>query len=289
MVKRGEDVLVIFPEGEIYYLNDLVQPFKSGAVEIGMRAVVERRAVQPDWTAYLVPLAIKYRYRQAIGPILERKTRLMEQHLFHESGSESLPRRLALILGELLHRQEIFHDLIPEQDRRIELTERVQAARQAVLSQMESAYPARPPTSRRGQSIEPGASAPTCASCSGRPGSTATKLALAFASTSQRLSVWQRWERGTRTTWIWIRRRNVWRKWSSSWSGKFTGSSGHASSPIAMSSCALENRSTSGNSYGSYLEDAHTVRHAVAERLRAVIQALIDDIVMRRSRKNECA
>ena len=41
VVKRGEEVLVIFPEGEIYYLNDLVQPFKSGAVEIGMQAVVE--------------------------------------------------------------------------------------------------------------------------------------------------------------------------------------------------------------------------------------------------------
>ena len=43
VVKRGQEVLVIFPEGEIYYLNDLVQPFKSGAVEIGMQAVVEAR------------------------------------------------------------------------------------------------------------------------------------------------------------------------------------------------------------------------------------------------------
>ena len=43
VVKRGQEVLVIFPEGEIYYLNDLVQPFKSGVVEIGMQAVVEVR------------------------------------------------------------------------------------------------------------------------------------------------------------------------------------------------------------------------------------------------------
>jgi 1-acyl-sn-glycerol-3-phosphate acyltransferase len=28
LVKRGQEVLVIFPEGEIFYLNDLVQPFK---------------------------------------------------------------------------------------------------------------------------------------------------------------------------------------------------------------------------------------------------------------------
>ena len=63
VVERGREVLVIFPEGEIYYLNDLVQPFKSGAVDIGMQAVVEARQTRPDWTAYLIPIALKYRYR----------------------------------------------------------------------------------------------------------------------------------------------------------------------------------------------------------------------------------
>ena len=89
-VKQGREVLVIFPEGEIYYLNDLVQPFKSGGVEIGMQAVVEARRTRPDWTAYLVPMAIKYRYRRPIGPLLERRTRA--------DGAASLPahpRRLA--------------------------------------------------------------------------------------------------------------------------------------------------------------------------------------------------
>src|SRR6185437_14875463 len=97
-VKRGREVLVVFPEGEIYYLNDLVQPFKSGVVDIGMQAVVESRQTRPDWTAYLVPMAIKYRYRQPIDPILERRTRLMEQHLFRRIQGDSLPRRLGLIM-----------------------------------------------------------------------------------------------------------------------------------------------------------------------------------------------
>ena len=81
VLKRAEEILVIFPEGEIYYLNDLVQPFKSGVVDLGMQAVIESRLTQPDWTAYLVPMAIKYRYRRPIRPILERRTRLMEQRL----------------------------------------------------------------------------------------------------------------------------------------------------------------------------------------------------------------
>ena len=90
IVKRGRAVLVVFPEGEIYYLNDLVQPFKSGVVDIGMQAVTEARRIQPDWTAYIVPMAIKYRYRQPIRPLLEQRTRLMEQRLF-----QSMSRRLA--------------------------------------------------------------------------------------------------------------------------------------------------------------------------------------------------
>jgi 1-acyl-sn-glycerol-3-phosphate acyltransferase len=148
VVKRGRDVLVIFPEGEIYYLNDLVQSFKSGVVDIGMQAVVEMRRAEPDWTSYLVPMAIKYRYRQPVRPVLERKTRLMEQRLFRHTCSASLPRRLALIVAELLHRQEMIHHLVPNADRNADLSERVQAARRAVLSQIEEEYAGATPNSK---------------------------------------------------------------------------------------------------------------------------------------------
>ena len=43
VVTHAREVLVVFREGEIYFLNDLVQPFKSGAIEIGMQALVEMR------------------------------------------------------------------------------------------------------------------------------------------------------------------------------------------------------------------------------------------------------
>ena len=76
VLKRAAEILVIFPEGEIYYLNDLVQPFKSGVVDLGMQAVIESRLTQPDWTAYIVPMAIKYRYRRPIRPNLESENPL---------------------------------------------------------------------------------------------------------------------------------------------------------------------------------------------------------------------
>jgi 1-acyl-sn-glycerol-3-phosphate acyltransferase len=140
VVKRGQEVLVIFPEGEIHYLNDLVQPFKSGAVDIGMQAVVEVRRTRPSWTAAIVPIALKYRYRKPIGPILEQRVRLMEQRLSRRREGLSLQLRLARIVAELLHRQEIAHHLKPELDDVGELSKRVEQVRQAVLSEIEVKY-----------------------------------------------------------------------------------------------------------------------------------------------------
>jgi 1-acyl-sn-glycerol-3-phosphate acyltransferase len=140
VMMRGREVLVIFPEGEIYYLNDLVQPFKSGAVDIGMQAVVEARRTRPDWTAYLVPTALKYRYRRPIAPILERRTRLMEQRLNIRITGLSIQRRLARIMADLLRRHELAHHLEPAADRLTQLGERVQEVRKAILSQAEARY-----------------------------------------------------------------------------------------------------------------------------------------------------
>jgi 1-acyl-sn-glycerol-3-phosphate acyltransferase len=140
VVMRGREVLVTFPEGEIYYLNDLVQPFKSGAVDIGMQAVVEARRTRPDWTAYLVPMALKYRYREPIAPILERRTRLMEQRLNSRIAGLSLQRRLAQIMADLLGRHELAHHLRPAADRLTELGDRVQEVRKAILSETEARY-----------------------------------------------------------------------------------------------------------------------------------------------------
>jgi len=139
-VQRGQEVFVIFPEGEIHYLNDLVQPFKSGVVDIGMQAVVEARRTRPSWTAYLVPMAIKYRYRQPILPVLARRVRRLEQRLRLERSGLSLQRRLPLIVAELLHRQETSHPLRTASDRLAQLSEHVQEVRKALLLEVEQKY-----------------------------------------------------------------------------------------------------------------------------------------------------
>jgi 1-acyl-sn-glycerol-3-phosphate acyltransferase len=279
VVKRAREVLVVFPEGEIYYLNDLVQPFKSGAVEIGMQSVVETRRVQPDWTGYLVPMTIKYRYRQPIRPVLERRTRLMEQRLFRRTPADSLRRRLALIVAELLHRQEMIHHLVPDPDRRAELTERVQKARRAVLEQIEEDYIDATASSqaqtmdrtwrlssclrnvlRQGRRYSDKRRADFRADLAAlehvaQMGSWQPKYVDVVASQERLAEMVLKLEREV----YGIKRprqlanRDVFLKFGD---------------PIDL-----------GRFPPSYLEDAQDVRHGVAEQLRAVIQALIDTIV----------
>jgi 1-acyl-sn-glycerol-3-phosphate acyltransferase len=279
VVQRGQEVLVIFPEGEIYYLNDLVQPFKSGAVEIGMQAVVGRRRAQPDWTAYLVPMAIKYRYRQPIRPILEQKTRLMEQHLFRPTSSESLPGRLVLIVRELLHREEMIHHLASDPDRRSELAERVQEARRAVLSQIESAYT--------------GAAADSQAQTIDRTWRLSAYLRNLLRQAGQHSD---QTRAGFRIDLAALERVAKMGAWQPNYVDLDPSQERLAEMVLKLEREVygikrprqLANRDVFlrigepielGQFVPAYLDQPHTVRHAVAERLRTVIQELINDIV----------
>ena len=279
VVARGQEVLVIFPEGEIYYLNDLVQSFKSGAVEIGMQAVVERRRAKPDWTAYLVPMAIKYRYRHPIGPILERKTRLMEQRLFRVNASDSLPRRFSRILGELLHREEMIHHLAPDPARRVELTDRVQETRRSVLSQIESAYP--------------GATADQEAQTIDRTWRLSSYVRKLLRQTGQHSDESRA---GFRLDLAALERVAKMGGWQPHYVDLDPSQERLAETVLKLEQEVygikrprqLASRDVFlrigepidlGQFVQSYLEDAHTVRHALTEKLRAMIQSLIDDIL----------
>lgn len=139
-VKNISEPLIVFPEGEIHYLNDLVQPFKTGAVNIGMRAVTEMQDKRPDWTVYMVPVALKYRYRKPIGSILDKRIRKMERHLSRKIRTSEIRTRLALILAEVLHRQEVLHNLQSGSAKLSELNERVKHVHRAILTQLEQKY-----------------------------------------------------------------------------------------------------------------------------------------------------
>lgn len=136
-VSQGEDVLVIFPEGEIFYLNESLQPFHSGAIDIGMQAIIERRRIQPDWTTCILPVSIKYRYAQPIKDILEKRVQKMERTLKQDLGKHALHKRLSLLQAKLLSREEMAYHIAPDENRLAKLTVRIQHARQTILEQVE--------------------------------------------------------------------------------------------------------------------------------------------------------
>ena len=138
VVKNGKDILVVFPEGEIFYLNESLQPFHSGAFDIAIQAMIERRKSEPNWTAYVLPAAIKYRYSKPIDAILEKRIHKMETALKQDLSKYALNKRLNLIQAKLLAREEAAYHIATDTNRLAKLAVRIQHARQTILEQVES-------------------------------------------------------------------------------------------------------------------------------------------------------
>jgi len=141
LVRRDGRALVIFPEGEVHYLNDLVQPFKTGAVHIGLQAIAEAQAACPGWTVYLLPMAIKYRYRTTIEWLLHRRIQKLEQHLAIRSRVTTLQRQLAHIMAELLKQRQPLETARPDLTEDARLSARVHEVRKAIVIAIAANYP----------------------------------------------------------------------------------------------------------------------------------------------------
>jgi 1-acyl-sn-glycerol-3-phosphate acyltransferase len=137
VVKQGEDVLVVFPEGEIFYLNEVVQPFHSGAVEICMQAIVERRKQDPDWSAYIVPMAIKYHYPTPIEQILEERIAKMEAQLkLAKENDQSLAARVMRLQKTLLTGEEKTYNVVFDQETQQDLFHEIESTENIILSEV---------------------------------------------------------------------------------------------------------------------------------------------------------
>ena len=139
IVRQGDKVLVIFPEGEIFYLNEKVQNFHAGAVEIGMQALA-KRGVTAGSSIFILPMAIKYHYAQPISDILERRVFRMENTLLIPHTKAPLTERLFAIQNRLLH-DETTKNLVPMQlDETSPLSQRVQELQKAVIAGIQARH-----------------------------------------------------------------------------------------------------------------------------------------------------
>lgn len=142
VVKDGKDVLVIFPEGEVFYLNQSVQPFHSGAIEIGIQAIIDRRKTEKDWTAYLVPMSIKYHYRDPLHDIMDKRVQKMEFALGKGMTGNTLHTRLLGVAEELIIQKELEHQVseCTDEESYEELDERIKNLRRSLLADISSKH-----------------------------------------------------------------------------------------------------------------------------------------------------
>ena len=107
VIKQRLYDLLVFPEGEVYLLNDLVMPFKPGVAMLALEVASEnRKEERSDRPVIIVPVAIKYQYLEDVMPALDRVASGLEVTLFGERRSGRLYDRIYAIGVELLTRRE---------------------------------------------------------------------------------------------------------------------------------------------------------------------------------------
>lgn len=140
LVKAGKDVLVMFPEGEIFYLNEVIQRFHAGAISIAMDAILEQRKSNPEWSAFLIPMAIKYHYPESIEDILSRRMTRMETRLSLPKMDGSLIERLHRIQQTLLHREQKLYGINLSHAEESDLGKEITETEEALLELIEERH-----------------------------------------------------------------------------------------------------------------------------------------------------
>ncbi len=131
---EGKNPLVVFPEGEIYFLGDRLTPIREGAAALALAAV---KKMKEGRTVWVVPAAIKYRFLENHDPIPEL-TRLMEtleaRFTWWDPGNRSLVERLYRYAEGMLALRELEFLGAPQQGT---LKERITRLKFSILDEME--------------------------------------------------------------------------------------------------------------------------------------------------------
>jgi 1-acyl-sn-glycerol-3-phosphate acyltransferase len=139
VVKRGRYDLLVFPEGEVYLLNDVVMPFKPGVAMLALDVASENhREGRPERPVVIVPVAIKYRYLDDVMPALDRLAAGLEAAYFGERRTGPLYDRIYAIGVELLGRKEQEWGLRP--DPAWDVYDRVHHVQKFLLESLERRY-----------------------------------------------------------------------------------------------------------------------------------------------------
>ncbi len=159
ILQRQPYPLVIFPEGEVYHLNDRVTPFREGPAAIALAAA--KRAARP---VVCLPCALTYHYvRDPLPELLTLMDRLeeaihwrprrgeplaarvyafasavltlKEMEYLGQSGEGTLPDRIARLTSKMLLQMETRHKVTADET---STPCRVKALRRCIIAKLET-------------------------------------------------------------------------------------------------------------------------------------------------------
>lgn len=127
--------LVIFPEGGCSFQNDTVMPFRSGAVQIGLQAMLRSaKQGQPVPDLHIVPLSLKYRYTGRMTAVIDKTLAQLEKALGITASGGSY-QRLRAVAQQILSQFEREYQLeLPDS---ADWNQRIVALKDQVLQRCE--------------------------------------------------------------------------------------------------------------------------------------------------------
>ncbi len=127
--------LLMFPEGEIYLLNDVVMPLKPGVARLALEAATELAQQGRPRPVFIIPVAIKYQFTENITPAIEANLGRLEQQVLGALRTGPLYPRIVALGTELLSRAEQAYGITPNPGEG--LFERVHRLRRILLERLE--------------------------------------------------------------------------------------------------------------------------------------------------------
>jgi hypothetical protein len=131
---------VIFPEGEIYHLNERLTPLREGVAFMAVTAQKDLDKAKSEARVWVVPTAIRYTFVDDVMPVVEAQLARMEQRMMLKPKPGAPVHERIIRLGEMLltikEKEHVGRSLEGEGD----LPARIARLAEHVLSRREEAH-----------------------------------------------------------------------------------------------------------------------------------------------------
>ncbi|WP_099241046.1 1-acyl-sn-glycerol-3-phosphate acyltransferase [Synechococcus sp. BDU 130192] len=137
LLKQERSRMVIFPEGGCSFQNDAIMPFRTGAIQLPMQAMLAIAKQEGQFPpCYLVPISIKYRYLKAPELIIQQSLKTLEQKLEITPSDPEPYGRLRGVAQVVMQQLEAEYNLTPAADD--DWNDRIERIRNRALSLCET-------------------------------------------------------------------------------------------------------------------------------------------------------